>query len=92
MRKSKWPTLDQLRVLLVASRTQSLGAAARELKVRQPTISQCVRDRGMLDTTLTFSGRRLAIQAQRVIEEYDRLLSLIAKLAQAEAQWSRRPL
>ena len=86
----KGPTLTQLRLIGVVRRTQTLCGAARELGVGQPAASECARelekrcraelfDRGMYTTYLTRKGEQVAKQAQRVIEEYDRLLSLIAR-------------
>jgi len=88
--KPKLPTLTQLRLLGVVARTHSLYAAAKELGVSQQTISERARElegrcgdelfsRGMYTTYLTRQGERVAKQAQRVIEEYDHLLSLFAR-------------
>jgi DNA-binding transcriptional LysR family regulator len=90
MKDARMPTLTQLRLLAVVRRTESLGGAARELGVGQPTISERAKelerrcgvelfDRGLYTTYLTSDGQRFAKQAQRVLEEYDRLLSLIAR-------------
>jgi DNA-binding transcriptional LysR family regulator len=92
MRKAKEPTLTQLRLLVVVRRAHSLCGAARRLGISQPAVSQRARDleqrcalelfdRGIYTTSLTADGKRVVAQAERVLREYDRLMSLIAELA-----------
>jgi len=94
----KVPTLTQLRLLAVVERAESLGAAARELGLAQPTVSLRAQElerrcglelfsRGMYTTYLTDDGRRIAKQAKRVLDEYEGLLVLIRTLT---TRW-RRP-
>ena len=101
MKKSENPTLSQLRLLLVVYRAQSLGAAARELAISQPVLSRAAReferrcgfelfDRGLNRTYLTRNGTSVATQARRVLDEYERLMDMIAKIAQREARSARK--
>ena len=93
MKGSREPTLTQFRLLAVVRQAQSLSGAAKRLGISQPAVSQRAReledrcgvalfDRGTCTTDLTSDGERIANQAQRVLEEYERLLSLIGELAE----------
>ena len=92
MRDVKVPTLTELRLLAVVGDAHSLSGAAKRLGISQPAVSQRARelekkcgctlfDRGVYTTCLTSNGERIANQAQRVLDEYERLLSLIVELA-----------
>jgi hypothetical protein len=89
-KKIFFPTLEQLRLLVLVRRHESLGAAAREIGVGRSAVARSAKelerlcnrqlfDRGIYTTYLSFTGRRLAKQAQRVLDEYDALLSLIPR-------------
>jgi DNA-binding transcriptional LysR family regulator len=101
MKRTDQPTLNQLKMLLVVARAGSLGAAARELGFSQQTVSQAARelerrcelhlfDRDFDRTYLTSWGKRVALQAKTVLDEYERLLEMIRKMVHREALEDRR--
>lgn len=72
------PDVDDLRLVLTLHRTQSLGAAARELMVSQPATSQRLArlerrcgavlfTRGPTGTSATPAGRQMVSQAEHIL-------------------------
>lgn len=84
-------TLDQLRVLDAVARDKSFSAAGRRLRRVQSAVSQAIANleaqlgtplflRGRREVTLTPSGERLWMQAQRALTEVDGLKALAKEL------------
>jgi LysR family hydrogen peroxide-inducible transcriptional activator len=80
-------TLTELRYIVAVARERHFGRAAEKCFVSQPTLSVAVRkledeldvqlfERGPGDVTVTPAGQRIVEQAQRVLEEADKVRAL----------------
>ena len=80
-------TLTELRYIVAVARTRHFGRAAQACFVSQPTLSVAVRkleeeigvalfERGSNDITVTPLGEQIIAQAQRVLEEVERIKQL----------------
>lgn len=81
-----------LRLLVAVHDLGSIGAAARSMKITQPTASRTLKgleshlgyrllDRAPRGSTMTAAGTELAVQARQVLHEVDRLAAAADTLA-----------
>ena len=77
-------TLTELRYIVAVAQEKHFGRAAQRCYVSQPTLSIAIRkleeelgltvfDRSSNEIITTESGQRIVMQAQRVLEEADRI-------------------
>jgi LysR family hydrogen peroxide-inducible transcriptional activator len=83
-------TLTELRYIVALARERHFGRAAEKCHVSQPTLSVALKkveqrygvmvfERSSTDVRLTMIGEQIAAQAERVLEEADRLREVVAQ-------------
>ena len=81
-------TLTELRYIVTLARERHFGRAAERCHVSQPTLSVALKkveqrygvvlfERSSADVRLTMIGEQIAGQAERVLEEADRLKEIV---------------
>ena len=81
-------TLTELRYIVALARERHFGRAAEKCHVSQPTLSVALKkveqrygvmvfERSSTDVRLTMIGEQIAAQAERVLDEADRLREIV---------------